>query len=322
MFALRGPGREDRKIGRPHRGGTSDRRTVDRRSAPPAEAPSGDGEAAADPAKEVKRKAPGDGGGAGSTALRFSARVGLVAKGLLYVLVGYISAHIAATGHSGEQASARGALEMVAATPVGGIALWVALGGLGGLALRELALLVFGARLRVWTTRRVAAVGRSVVYGLLFATVLRVAVGAAATNQDRRSEHLTAQLLSLPYGRVLVALIGLTLVGFGAALAFTMVRRNAYTHDIDFAAMPRRMRPAVVAINVPGNLARLSIVTLAGAFVVRAALVRAPDSTQGLDDTLRTVSKAPAGPLLLGAIAFGLVCYGLYCFCKARWMRP
>ncbi|WP_186356223.1 DUF1206 domain-containing protein [Streptomonospora sp. PA3] len=275
-------------------------------------------------AKEAERRARAAAREAArSRSLELAARVGTVATGLLYVLVGYICAHIAATRHADEQATARGALELVAATPLGAVLLWLVAGGLGGLALRQAALVVFGGRMGAWATQRVAAVGRTVVYSLLFATVLRVAIGAATGggSQDRQSEHLTALLLGLPLGRVLVALIGLTLVGFGVALVFTMFRRNAYTHDVDFAAMPRRLRPAVVALNVAGNLSRVAIVTLAGGFVVWAALDGAPDHTQGLDDTLRSVSQAPAGPWLLSGIAAGLASYGLYCFCKARWPR-
>src|ERR1017187_2740521 len=63
-------------------------------------------------------------------------RAGLVARGVMYVIIGVIAIQVA-LGHSGHQANNRGALQAVSATPVGGIALWL-------LAIRFLCLATLG----------------------------------------------------------------------------------------------------------------------------------------------------------------------------------
>jgi hypothetical protein len=68
-----------------------------------------------------------------STALEGVARVGFVARGAIYVLIGVIAVQIA-VGRGG-QADRGGALTQIAAHTYGVVALWLLVIGFGGLAL-------------------------------------------------------------------------------------------------------------------------------------------------------------------------------------------
>src|SRR5262249_61355419 len=52
------------------------------------------------------------------------ARAGLIARGVMYVIIGWIAVQIA-VGHSGNQADQSGATRLVASSPVGRAALWL-----------------------------------------------------------------------------------------------------------------------------------------------------------------------------------------------------
>jgi hypothetical protein len=72
------------------------------------------------------------------------ARAGLVARGVMYGLIGIIAVQIA-LGNSHQQADRSGALRLVAATPFGKVALWLLAIGVAGLTLWRLSEAAFGA---------------------------------------------------------------------------------------------------------------------------------------------------------------------------------
>jgi Domain of Unknown Function (DUF1206) len=52
------------------------------------------------------------------------ARAGLVARGVIYILIGWV-AILVALGHSGHEADQQGALQLLAGTPYGSVSLWL-----------------------------------------------------------------------------------------------------------------------------------------------------------------------------------------------------
>jgi len=67
--------------------------------------------------------------------MRWLARAGLAARGVMYVIIGWIAVQVA-FDHSRQQADRTGALHTVGATPVGGVLLWLLVTGFVGMALR------------------------------------------------------------------------------------------------------------------------------------------------------------------------------------------
>ena len=76
-----------------------------------------------------------------------------------------------------------------------------------------------------------------------------------------------------------------------------------------------------VALGVTGGAARGLVITTSGVLVVAAAVTFDPQKARGLDQALRSLRDAPAGPALLCIVAIGLVLFGLYTYCEARWRR-
>ncbi|MDT0330310.1 DUF1206 domain-containing protein [Nocardiopsis lambiniae] len=274
-------------------------------------------------ARRSARKAKADGERAGrqaahSRSLRILAGIGYAARGLIYLIIGYIALRIAFGDSGGEEADNSGALQIIAQGEVGTILLWVVAVGLAALTLWQvlLALLVKGDAKK----RLAGAVRAATCAALTFAIVTFLLGRGAPESQDSQAESLTAQLMSLPFGRWLIALIGLTLIGVGCYQIWKGATRR-FTRDLTFDGASRTVRTAVVWIGTAGIITHGLVLGTAGVFFVQAAWTFDEDEAQGLDGTLRSFSETPVGPYALVAVAVGVVLYGVYCFCQARWQR-
>src|ERR1700749_3636146 len=69
-----------------------------------------------------------------SRPMQLLARAGLVARGVIYILIGWV-AILVALGAKGHQADQQGALQLLAGTPIGLVSLWLLFIGFVGYAL-------------------------------------------------------------------------------------------------------------------------------------------------------------------------------------------
>ena len=76
--------------------------------------------------------------------LRLLAPAGLLARGLMYIVIGWIALRVA-FGKSSQAADRSGALHALGGTPFGAVALWVLVIGFFGMALWQLSEALFGS---------------------------------------------------------------------------------------------------------------------------------------------------------------------------------
>ena len=250
------------------------------------------------------------------------ARAGLIARGVMYVIIGWIAVQIA-FGHSGHQADQSGASRLVASTPVGAAALWLLVAGFAGLALWRLSEAVYGGPGpdgRKASTRAAAAF-RVVVYGFLAFSLLKFALGLGAPpSSDKTSRDLTAAAMSHPGGAALVGLAGVALIAGGAFLAYQAWSKE-FLKDLRLAEMAPRTRRMVEVLGRIGGISRGTVFAAVGVFLLFAAVHSNPGQAKGIDAALRALAATPAGPWLLAVVAVGLVTFGVYSFADARWRR-
>ena len=257
-----------------------------------------------------------------SRGMELLARTGLAARGVMYVIIGWIAVQIG-FGHSGTQADRSGAVRLVAKTPFGSVALWLLVIGFIGMALWRLSEAAYGAAGPGGhkTSTRAAALARAIFYGFVAYGILKYALGVGGpTSSNQQSVDLTASAMRLPGGRLIVALIGLAFVAGGAYLAYSAWQQK-FRKRLELSRMSTGTRRIVERLGQIGGIARGTVFATAGVFLVVAAARYQPQQAKGIDSSLRALAGTPLGPWLLVVIALGLITFGAYSLCEARWRR-
>jgi hypothetical protein len=252
--------------------------------------------------------------------MRWLARAGFAARGVMYVIIGWIAVEVA-FHRSSQQADRTGALHTVSATPVGGILLWLLVVGFIGMALWRLSEAVYGSPGSDGqkASKRLAALGRAIIYGVIAYGVLKYALGTGGPqSSDKQSVDLTSTLLKYPGGKFLVIVIGLALIGGGIYLAYEAWKEK-FRRDMELGQMRARTRRIVEWLGKFGGMARGAVFVTAGVFLVVAAVEAKPQQAKGIDSSLRVLASTPLGPLLLVLVAIGLIMFGLFSLCQAKW---
>ena len=265
------------------------------------------------PARSTARRA------ARSGVLDKAPRLGLIARGLVYALVGVLAFEVAIGNN--ERTDQKGALEKLAEQPAGALLLWVMAIGFFAYALWQLSEAVQGHRDKRDQKKRALFRFGSAVTGLLYVGFgllsIKVALGAASSSAQT---SWTAKVLNHSGGQALVVVIGLIVLGVGIGMIVMGVRTD-FENDLRRGEMGKATYTAVKRLGQIGFLCRGLVIALAGAFVVKAAADHEPGQARGLDVALKSVADAPFGRFLLIAVAVGLVCFGLYSFAEARYRR-
>ncbi|MEP6698002.1 MAG: DUF1206 domain-containing protein [Pseudonocardiales bacterium] len=246
------------------------------------------------------------------------ARLGLVARGVTYLLVGWLALQVA-LGNSGKQADRGGAVQEIASKPFGSALLWLLGIGLLGLALWRFAEAAFGRD----TGDRLKSLARGVLYAGFAVTTFTYVLGkssSAAANSNQQSVGATAKIMKHSGGRVLIVAVGLVLIAIGCYMIYEGAKKK-FEDELNLGRMSRRTRQVVEKLGMYGGIARGAVFGLAGLFLVIAAVKYDPGKAKGLDGTLRSFATTPLGPWLLAVVALGLVAFGLFSLCEARWRR-
>lgn len=243
-----------------------------------------------------------------STAGHSIARLGLVAKGTLYALLTVLAAQIAFG--NGAEADSQGALRAIAGKPLGSVILSVLALGFAGYA---------GWQAHAaWTAdewrERLPPIGRCAVWAALSTSAVRFLMRAGTPPNSE--ESLTARLLDLPPGQLLVGALGLAVVAIGVSF-LRHLRDHRYIDSL--RPLPARTRRIVKVVTVTGITAKAGVYALAGAFLVRAAVRHQPGAGVGLDGALSAVAREAYGTYVLVAVTGGLAAYAVWCWVRARY---
>lgn len=244
-------------------------------------------------------------------------RVGLVAYGVVHLLIGWLALQVAFGDPSGS-ASQQGALQQLAQEPFGNVLLWGVAAGLFLLAIWQLAEAVVGHRSEDDPKRllkRAVSAARVVIYALLAYSALTTALGEGSTSQKDR---MTAKVMAFPLGQLIVGAVGVGIIVVGVALARHAIARK-FEKRLEPAATSGSSGTAIVRLGQVGYLAKAVAFAVVGALFVWAAYTYDPKKAGGLDVALRTLQGEAFGPWLLALVALGIGCFGLYCFAWARY---
>lgn len=258
-------------------------------------------------------------GAATSMPVRLLARTGLLAYGVVHLLIAWLAVQVALGG--GGKADKNGALQAIAVSTGGRWVLWITAVGLGALVIWQLAEAVWGQQqrgARRWLGRTVH-VAEAVLFGYLAYAAARIAASHAAPS-DASQRFLVARVLTQPYGKHLVTAGGLGVLIVAIVLVHRGLTRD-FRRNLDLSSAEPAMRRIAVRLGQIGYAALGVVYGIAGALVVVAAVRSDPGKATGLDTALKTLAAQPYGVVLLLIVAAGLAAFGVFAVLDARYRR-
>ena len=243
-------------------------------------------------------------------------RAGYVGRGVVYALVGVLTFFAAWRG--GETEDAQSALTELRDMPFGP---WLI--GLVALALLAYALYRFvngvmdldryGSDAHGLFARFcmiVVAVVHVGIAGVAAAVALRLTGGKGETGID----HATATVMAWPFGRWLVAGVGLAILGAGFYYLWKGWSED-WRDKITETPVTERLAPVVRF----GMVAHGAVIALVGVFFLGAAWTVDPSDAGGIGQAFDAIRGWTAGRALLAVAALGFVAFAVVCLVNARY---
>ena len=261
--------------------------------------------------------------GRARNSLEVLARVGYVAKGFVYILVGLLAAMAAASLGSGGVEGSRGALSSLRDEPLGAVLLGaIALGLIGYVVWRLVQAIKdpdgHGTDLR-GLVQRAGMILSALTHGGLAVWAAGLALGhRLGDDDDQGTRAWSGRLLEQPFGAWLLGAVAIGIIIFGVAQC-VIAYRASYQQRLQ--AMNRRTRRWVDVVARVGFVTRGIVAWIAGAFILSAALTSDPSEARGLEGALQALERQAYGPVLLGVVAAGLAAHGVFEIVKAKYRR-
>jgi hypothetical protein len=251
-------------------------------------------------------------------------RLGFVAKGVVYLIVGLLAAQ-AAIGAGGRTTNTTGALQEIIVQPFGRLLLAIVAVGMVGYVLWRGAQTILDpehSHQKLNAKRIVLRIGYAVsaiAYSGLALTAVKLILGAARDNRDAAKDW-TARFLVQPFGQWLVGLVGAIVVLVGVSYLY-QASTAKFQRKFNLEQMSHTERVWTKQFGRVGIAARGIVFSVIGIFLIMAALDFDPNEAVGLGGALAVLAAQPFGPWILGLVALGLIAYSIYSFIEARYRQ-
>lgn len=255
------------------------------------------------------------------------ARLGYAARGIIYLVIGLLAV-LMAVGYGGKMTDQQGAISMIGAQPAGLILLGLVLIGLVCYSLWGLIRAIFNPFHQGHDAKgialRIGYLASATAYGLLvlptYALISGGAQPAESGAQQGQIQQYTDQILVVPFGQLLVGIIGIILILVGFMQIFQGFSPG-FERRIHLTKLNPVQLKRVRFLGRLGTIARGIIFALIGVFIVMAAYTANSQQIKGFDSTLTYILQQPYGGFLMAVIALGLISLGLYSLCMSIFFR-
>lgn len=245
-----------------------------------------------------------------------AARLGYIAKGIVYGLIG-IYAFLAAMHMGGGEQSQQKAINSIGSMPLGRVFLIPIGVGLIGYALWRILAAILNPENKA-PVKRIGNAATGIGYGTIGWAALRLAFFDQKMNTDNKS--WTNEFLSRPFGQWLLIGIGLGVIGLSIGQfvnAFTCQFCKVLKDD----EIPKKTMAVARWTGRIGLAARGVLFLLIGYFLTRAGWTGRSKDAGGIDEALRATKVSVAGLSLMGVVALGLLCYAVFLFIESRYRK-
>jgi hypothetical protein len=249
--------------------------------------------------------------------LDWAIRLGLVAYGVVHLLVGWLALQLA-FGDRSENASNKGAMQQLARQPFGEVLVWAIGIGMFLLVIWRVLEALFGHlekqeggdRLKA----RAVSAGKAVIYAAVGISALNVVIGAKSS---KGGSSWTKTVMDWPAGQWIIAAVGLAVIAYGANHVFRGFTEK-YAKHLDAEGKSGSSGEAYLLFGKIGYVGKGVAIAIVGALVMYGGVTHDSNKSGNLDPALQKLLTYPYGQVLLVAVAAGIICYGLFCFARAR----
>lgn len=254
------------------------------------------------------------------------ARIGYATKGVVYILIGALAV-LTALDMGGQTADTQGAFKEIYSQPFGLVLLSGIAIGLLGYSIWRVTQAIVDAEGKGNDLKgisiRMAYAGSGLIHAGLAFSAARVVFGDDKGSSEQDHKSRTAQLMQLPFGWVIVGLVGVGFIGFGLYQMYKGYKRK-FLKRLESGAMDQTEKRWATRLGQIGLAARGVVFCIIGYFLIQAALDYNPREVRGLGGALQAIAAQPYGKALLGIVAAGLVVYGIYMLVEAKYhhIRP
>lgn len=255
-----------------------------------------------------------------SALLEVLARFGLIAYGVVHVLIGWLALQIAWGVTGSKSADTSGAMRTLAVQPLGKILLWLVAVGLVALALWQCSEAIWGYRNRDGARRvgkQVTSWAKALIYAALGVSAGSVALGSGSSSSQSQQQTTTG-VLAWPAGELIVVGAGVIIIGVGVAAVVKGVKKS-FIDEIDSSSMSPGVRISVTRLGQVGYIGKGVALGVVGGLLSYATLTFDRQKAPGLDGAMQTILAQPIGKFLLSAVALGFVTFGLFAMLQSRY---
>lgn len=251
--------------------------------------------------------------------IEYFARFGIVAKGIVYCLIGILTS-MAALGLKGGKADKTETFQFVYDQPLGSVLVFIIAIGLAGYATWRFFQAFRDIEHKGNDTRgRLVRVGYAIsgfIYITLSVYALRLVFNGNSDGGENSQRFIVSKILDYPFGKWLVFLVALIILINGIRQIYKGISAKFLKHVSITGKHAEIFRKAGIA----GYVARGLVLSILAYFFFRAA---ASVNANEVTDTKGAFSfiENNFGAILLAIVATGLICYGVFMFVKARYQK-
>jgi hypothetical protein len=250
------------------------------------------------------------------------ARLGIAAKGMVYLVLGFLTGQ-AALGLSRADVDINDALLEISLQPLGKPLLFAIISGLLGYVLWRFSQAIWDPKCsepgwKGWKNR-VAFGVNALVYSSITLAALQF-LTSPNHQSDNTPRDLANRLLHWPIGRILVAAVGIVMAGV-ALSHFISMYKGSHQKELKAEKANGHIKAWTNILGRMGSAARGFIYSTVGFLFLQAAIYQVPYRAGGIGEALRALAFSPYGPFLLGILSFGVMAHGFYLALAALYNR-
>ncbi|QNJ97665.1 DUF1206 domain-containing protein [Constantimarinum furrinae] len=245
------------------------------------------------------------------------ARIGVATKGILYLLIGVLTA-MSAFKLGGRIAGSRNVIEFISEQLFGKILLILICVGLSGYVFWRL-VQIFGnsedeTNKKKKVIKKAAYFISALFYSFLIYIAITILLGALGSNAT--GGNLIRKVMTSGAGEIVAVLIGLVLAGKGI-YEFYHAYKGKFKEEVKASKLPKISKTWLIRAGNTGIISR-GVVSCIMAFLFLKTAFTGQFEQIGKKDVF-TYIKEEFGLLILGIIALGLALYGGFMIIRSRY---